>query len=87
MIICSLCTLKIISPFSTSIMALAVARNGLPKMILTVHDELVCEVETKEAEAFAKRMKKIMESVITLDIPLTVDGAIGQNWRDLQPYG
>ncbi|MCH8748498.1 DNA polymerase I [Patescibacteria group bacterium] len=55
------------------------------KLILTVHDELVCEVATAEAEALARDMKKLMEGVYTLDVPLTVDVSIGTNWRDLKP--
>lgn len=54
------------------------------KLILTVHDELVAEVPEKEAKSFAKDMKKIMESVTTLDVPLVVDMAVGKNWRDME---
>ncbi len=53
------------------------------KLILTVHDELVAEVPEKDAKKVAKDMKKIMESVATLDVPLVVDVAIGKNWRDM----
>lgn len=53
------------------------------KMILTVHDELVCEVDKQDTEPFAHAMKKIMEGVVTLDVPLTVDVAVGTNWRDV----
>jgi DNA polymerase-1 len=52
------------------------------KMVLTVHDELVCEVPAKDVDTFAADMKKIMEGVTTLDVPLTVDVAAGSNWRD-----
>lgn len=55
------------------------------KMILTVHDELVAEVPEKDASSVAKDMKKIMESVTTLDVPLVVDVAVGKNWRDMHP--
>jgi len=54
-------------------------------MVLTVHDELVCEVPIKEADALAADMKRIMESAATLDVPLIVDVAIGTNWRDAKP--
>ncbi|MBI1833214.1 MAG: DNA polymerase I [Candidatus Andersenbacteria bacterium] len=55
------------------------------RMVLTVHDELVVEVSERKATVFAKTMKKIMEEVITLDVPLIVDVAKGRNWRDMQP--
>lgn len=54
------------------------------RMVLTVHDELVCEVAEKDAKKFASRMKEIMEGVTTLDVPLVVDVAVGKNWRDLE---
>lgn len=53
-------------------------------MVLTVHDELVCEVPQAEAATVARAMKKIMEGVITLDVPLVVDVAQGLNWRDTE---
>ncbi len=53
-------------------------------MVLTVHDELVCEAPQAEAAAVAAAMKKIMEGVITLDVPLVVDVAQGLNWRDTE---
>ena len=54
------------------------------KMVLTVHDELVVEAPKDEAEELAGDMKKIMEGVTTLDVPLVVDVAIGKNWRDME---
>lgn len=54
-------------------------------MVLTVHDELVCEVPTDRALSLAHDMQKIMAGVVTLDVPLNVDVAIGSNWRDATP--
>jgi len=53
------------------------------RMILTVHDELVCEVPQREAEKLAKTMKKVMEGVCVLDVPVLVEVGIGTNWRDV----
>lgn len=52
-------------------------------LILTVHDELVCEAPTKDAPKVAATMKQVMESVTRLDVPLEVEVAIGPNWRDM----
>ncbi|MEK7499014.1 MAG: DNA polymerase I, partial [Patescibacteria group bacterium] len=52
-------------------------------MILTVHDELVCEVPEKDAKEFAATMKRVMESIIVLDAKLIVDVGIGPNWNDV----
>lgn len=54
------------------------------KMILSVHDELVCEVATADAKKLALDMKQVMENVFTIDVPLVVDVAIGSNWRDMK---
>ncbi|HSX25172.1 MAG TPA: DNA polymerase I [Candidatus Andersenbacteria bacterium] len=53
-------------------------------IVLTVHDELVCEVREHDAKQFAHDMKAIMEGVIVLDAPLIADVGIGQNWGDIQ---
>ena len=55
------------------------------KLVLSVHDELVCEVAQKDSEKLASDLKKVMEGVFSLDVPLTVDVAMGTNWRDLKP--
>lgn len=57
------------------------------KLVLTVHDELVVEVLENKAQAFAARMKEVMESVISLDVPLIVDVGVGENWRDVVEVG
>src|SRR4029079_3985280 len=52
------------------------------RMILTVHDELVFEFPTEEAEAAAALVRERMEGAVSLKVPLTVDVGIGENWRD-----
>ena len=54
------------------------------KIVLTVHDELVCEVPDKGVKKFAGALKEVMENVFTLDVPLIVDVAVGKNWRDMK---
>jgi DNA polymerase-1 len=49
-------------------------------MILQVHDELVFEVPTAEADMHAGWIGKQMTSAIQLDVPLKVDISIGPNW-------
>lgn len=50
---------------------------------LTVHDEFNSSVpDTKEGhEAFAE-MRHIMETTLTLDIPIRADGSLGKNWDE-----
>ncbi|MGD1524169.1 DNA polymerase I [Vibrio owensii] len=52
------------------------------KMLMQVHDELVFEVPEEHAEAFAIRVKAIMENVAQLDVPLVVEFGIGKNWLE-----
>lgn len=52
------------------------------KMILQVHDELVFEVPENEVSLMSDQVKKIMESVVSLKVPLIVDLGIGANWAE-----
>jgi DNA polymerase-1 len=52
------------------------------RMILTVHDELLFEVPEAGAEETAQFARERMERAAVLDVPLTVDVGIGQNWKD-----
>jgi DNA polymerase-1 len=52
------------------------------KMLLQVHDELLFESPPAEAERVSKMVKREMETVRKLDVPLIVDVGIGENWRD-----
>lgn len=50
------------------------------KMILQVHDELVFEVPEEEKDRLLPLVKKEMEGVMELKVPLIVVTAIGKNW-------
>jgi DNA polymerase-1 len=52
------------------------------RMILTVHDEIVLEVPFDEAEAVTAVVRKTMESVCELTVPLVVDVGFGPNWAE-----
>ncbi len=54
-------------------------------IVLTVHDELVCEVPADVVPEFARTMKGIMEGIMSLDAKLVVDIGAGPNWNDIQP--
>ena len=49
------------------------------KMLLQIHDELVFEVDKDEVDIMQKLVKDVMESCITLQVPLSVDSALGNN--------
>jgi DNA polymerase-1 len=50
------------------------------KMILQVHDELVFELPTAEAERHSKWIANKMTNAIKLDVPLKVDVTFGPSW-------
>jgi DNA polymerase-1 len=52
-------------------------------MLLQVHDELLFEVPETELAAIATMVKKEMESVHKLKVPLVADIKAGRNWRDM----
>jgi DNA polymerase-1 len=58
------------------------ARGATSRMILTVHDELLFEAPREDAETVAELVRARMEGAVTLEVPLTVDVGIGENWRD-----
>jgi DNA polymerase-1 len=57
-------------------------QNYQSKMLLQVHDELVFEVPEDEVEEVKKLIKQKMENVVKLDVPITVDIGIGNNWYE-----
>lgn len=53
-------------------------------LLLQVHDELVFEVEPTIIEEITPKIKKIMENVIKLSVPITVDAKRGKNWVEMK---
>ena len=56
--------------------------NFKSKMLVQVHDELIFEIYKPELQKMKEIIKKEMESVFTLNVPLTVDIGIGENWHE-----
>jgi len=52
------------------------------RMLLQVHDELLLEVPEAEIEAVAQLVRREMEAVHKLQVPLLVDQKQGGNWRE-----
>jgi DNA polymerase-1 len=52
-------------------------------MLLQVHDELLFEVPEDETAAVAAMVKREMEAVHKLKVPLIADIKAGKNWRDM----
>jgi DNA polymerase-1 len=59
------------------------AKKGLSsRLIMQVHDELVIEAPVREKEEVMNLVKKEMEEVIKLKVPLKVEIASGKNWDE-----
>jgi DNA polymerase-1 len=56
--------------------------GGRARMILTVHDELLFEAPQETADETAAAVRQLMESAVSLSVPLTVDVGIGENWKE-----
>jgi DNA polymerase-1 len=54
------------------------------KMLLQVHDELIFEVPENELEIMKSIVRKGMETVVELKVPLHVDMGSAKNWYDLK---
>jgi len=59
--------------------------NFRSRMILQVHDELLFEGPQDELDRLAPLVKRAMEQVHPLRVPLLVDVKAGLNWRDMKP--
>lgn len=54
------------------------------KMLVTVHDELVFEVEKGEEDKLQNIVRDKMQNAIKLSVPLLVDDSFGNNWYEVK---
>lgn len=70
-------------------MAMVAVRESLKdnkeiRTLLQVHDELVFEVKIGKEKELARQIKKVMESVATLRVPVKVEVKAGSNWEEME---
>ena len=53
--------------------------------LLQVHDELLLEVPREEVDRLIPVLRSTMESALALDVPLTVDIKVGDDWESMTP--
>jgi DNA polymerase-1 len=53
--------------------------------LLQVHDELLLEVPRAEVDRLVPVLRSTMESALRLDVPLTVDVKVGDDWDSMTP--
>ncbi len=55
---------------------------------MQVHDELVYEIKNDLVESLSEKIKKAMESILTLEdtkgVPITAEAHVGKNWNDMK---
>ncbi|TME82726.1 MAG: DNA polymerase I [Chloroflexi bacterium] len=61
------------------------AEGFAARMLLQVHDELLLEVPRSEVDRLAPVVRETMESAVPLDVPLTVDIKVGDDWESMTP--
>ena len=60
-----------------------IRREGLAaRLLLQVHDELIVECPTEEAEQVGRILKEEMENAASLSVPLTVEVNSGHSWGE-----
>jgi DNA polymerase-1 len=65
----------------------ALMEGGLSgQMLLQLHDELLLEVPAPELPDTARLVRRVMEEVVHLKVPLTVELRTGKNWGEMYPY-
>lgn len=57
-------------------------KKNLSRLLLNVHDELVVEVPADQTKEIADLVKKTMENVVSLPVPIIAHVGIGQNWAE-----
>ena len=57
-------------------------RGMRSRMVLQIHDELVFEVPEDEIKPLGILVREIMENVLTLSVPLTVECNYGKDWLE-----
>jgi DNA polymerase-1 len=71
---------------AADVMKLAMVRveEAVPdaSLLLSIHDELLCEVPRKKVAQVAARVREEMEGVHRFDVPLKVETAVGSSWAE-----
>jgi DNA polymerase-1 len=55
------------------------------RLLLSVHDEVLLEVPRDEVDRLVPIVRETMEAAMPLDVPLTVDVKIGDDWESMTP--
>jgi len=59
-------------------------KEGEIKLLLQVHDELIFEIKKDKIKTYSPLIKKAMEEVLKLKVPIIVEENSGDNWGELK---
>jgi len=60
----------------------SLANQSDVSMMMQVHDELVFEIKEEKVDEYVKIINLLMESCVSLDVPLVVEAGVGDNWDE-----
>ena len=63
---------------------LQVHNEQLLLLLLQVHDELLFEVRKDSLACVAAQVRRVMEGIMSLTVPMPVKLVVGPNWGGLQ---
>ena len=72
---------NITQAISRDILANAMRNLSFHDIVGHIHDELIIEAPADEAERVKDLLRRCMEGVVTLDVPLRADVSMGRDWR------
>ena len=61
-----------------------IKNNQEIKMLLQVHDELVFEVKDGNEKKYFELIKRIMEDVVKIRVPIIAEGKVGKSWGEIK---
>lgn len=54
------------------------------RLLLQIHDELIFEIKTSQVDYWLPKLKDLMESALSLSVPIVVESSTGDSWADLK---
>ncbi len=65
---------------------IALADLSATELLLTVHDELVFEVDLAKLPVVVPQIRQAMEQTTQLSVPIVAEFKVGHDWGDMTPY-
>ncbi|MBI2096832.1 MAG: DNA polymerase I [Candidatus Sungbacteria bacterium] len=63
-----------------------IRNQELGHILMQVHDELLCEIKISEVAKLVPQIKRVMEGIYDIGVPLVVDVKHGSNWGEMKNF-